>query len=161
MGPQGPSGGGGGFSRGYDVYAAGVRVGALVGWGSRGEQLLVYFDDTGVIVPYELVRPQDFEVVRSTVFYSSRDGTCTGQRYVEPEDALQAVLIDDSVASPIAWRPSTTTPEDRYDPDYWDSSFGGCRTNWDDTVSVVPISGSDDSVVPLVLPGLVEIRPAS
>lgn len=160
MGPQGPSGGGGGFSGGYDVYAAGVRVGALVGWTwpLRGGQLLVHFDDTGVLVPYEEENGR-FEVVRSGVYYSSTDGTCTGQRYVEVQSALQAVLIDDSVASPIAWRPSTTTPEDRYDPDYWAS--GSCNTNLDDTVSLVPISGSDDSVVPLVLPGLVEIRPAS
>jgi len=126
---------------------------------SCGGQILVHFDDTGVLVPYEN-EGDIFEVERSTVYYSSSNGTCTGQRYVAAADALQAVLIDDSVSSPIAWVPSSTALVGLNDPDSWDSGGGNClRENG--PFFLVPISGSDDSTVPTLLPALVEIRPAS
>lgn len=168
QGPAGPSGGGGGSGGGYDVYAAGVRVGGLVAGEGFPNQpaVTVFLDDTDIIMSYYCGNLGESGVCGAVLidpFFAAADTTCSGDPFVELKYTLTPVLLDDSTTddSNIPYTPVPGTVEDL--------SNGWRR--WDGSACVLDsqvnglyatkVRANDDSAVPLELPGLVEVHPAS
>jgi len=155
-GPQGPSGGGGGSGGGYDVYAAGVRVGALVSTASG--DVLVYFDDTSVMAWYS--GPQPGFVLHSEQRWFFDPG-CADPGYVETEDVPfpGAFTAEDDTLLVLAVSGSTTVGDDTM----YRRDGADCSGPYDHLsgTNLSPLVALDDSSIPYSLDAPLEIRPAS